>query len=145
VVSYAKSRFSADELRALEIATRLVSKIPDVATFTPRCHEIARAVAVTLKKYEIEVDVVDGTYGSMEHTWLVTDRENILDTYAPGREPQVQLVDMSVPHFAPGFARPENSAFGRPRLSWSYQPLPRMSRYAVDTGHLNWIFEKMND
>jgi len=66
-----------------------------------RCHEIARAVGAVL-----ELEVVDGHYGRVEHSWLLTPLawardsgrpQAILDVYVPGRLPMVALVD---PHFA---------------------------------------------
>lgn len=143
--SYAYSRFSATEIRALQLATVLVNKVGE-ANFLVRCHELARAAASVLGKYgdEYKYDVVDGMYGPIEHTWLVTDRGNILDVYVPGREPQVQLIDMSAPHAAPGFARWESAAFGRPRLSWCYVPFPPGQRYMTDPEQLNWLYDRMN-
>lgn len=66
-----------------------------------RCHELARAVALVL-----DLEIVDGHYGRVEHSWLLTPIEwardsgrpqAILDVYVPGRLPMVALID---PHFA---------------------------------------------
>lgn len=63
-----------------------------------RCHELVRAVAIILG-WDAKKRVADGWYGMVEHSWLWTqDREkysappNILDVYAVGRLPQVQLI-----------------------------------------------------
>lgn len=60
-----------------------------------RCHEMARAVGRIL-----DLPVVDGVCGAVQHSWLTikahqdpTEREFILDVYAVGRLPPVQLVD----------------------------------------------------
>jgi len=67
-----------------------------------RCHELARAVGTVM-----ELEHCDGWYGMHSHSWLWTtepDRfdaqnhpnmfapPNILDVYALGRLPQVQLI-----------------------------------------------------
>src|SRR6185369_612291 len=58
-----------------------------------RCHELARAVARVWRT----LDVVDGKYGIVEHSWLVDPRfpYHVIDTYTPGALPQVQLIDVS--------------------------------------------------
>lgn len=59
-----------------------------------RCHEIARVVAFILTGSHD--DVVDGTYGIHEHSWLEWRHEGerfILDCYAIGRLPMVQAID----------------------------------------------------
>lgn len=60
-----------------------------------RCHEMARAAGRVLG-----LEVVDGVCGAVQHSWLTlkahqdeTEREFILDVYAVGRLPPVQLVD----------------------------------------------------
>jgi hypothetical protein len=94
--------FTAYEQKLLERATYLVGSIPD--NFLPndylRCHELARAVG-----FFMHLPHQDGAYGSVEHTWLWTrplvrleDGQQppvILDVYAVGRLPMVQLVDYS--------------------------------------------------
>lgn len=58
-----------------------------------RCHELARAVARIWRT----LDVIDGKYGLVEHSWLVDPRFrcHVIDTYVPGALPQVQLIDVS--------------------------------------------------
>lgn len=63
---------------------------PDHSIRELRCHELVRAVGGILGLVP-----VDGTYGAVEHSWLVPRKEQgwLLDVYAVGRLPQVQLVD----------------------------------------------------
>ena len=73
-----------------------------------RCHELTCAVARLISPngllYRLDrLDVVDGKYGRVEHSWIVlgAGQQNvILDVYACGRLPQVQLVDtfFGLPH-----------------------------------------------
>lgn len=81
-----------------------------------RCHELARAVAHGFRFDRPELVVVDGKCGPVEHSWLIWDSSRsdagwlqrqgpavvrrhyashgaILDVYAPGCVPQVQLID----------------------------------------------------
>jgi hypothetical protein len=69
-----------------------------------RCHEVARAIGKWLPLLtgkSLDLAVVDGRYGAVEHSWLQlsptlpTRRCPILDVYAVGRLPIVQLVDTS--------------------------------------------------
>jgi len=74
-----------------------------------RCHELARAVASSLAWWRerrphdallmhgVDVRVVDGAYGAVDHSWLVLFKPDLteaalLDVYAIGRLPAVQLV-----------------------------------------------------
>jgi hypothetical protein len=60
-----------------------------------RCHELARALAVFFDGGWV---VVDGKYGSVDHSWLVPlayKTRTVLDPYAVWRVPMVQLVDTS--------------------------------------------------
>jgi hypothetical protein len=53
-----------------------------------RCHEVARFVGVRLG-----LAVCDGIYEiAMQHSWCVLPSRHILDVYAVGRLPPVQLV-----------------------------------------------------
>jgi len=92
--------FNAYELELFERAQHLVTFIP--AKFDDewvRCHEVARAVAKLLGIPPNQV--ADGWYGQAEHSWIWTSRKefglvpNVLDTYAIGRVPQVQLIHSS--------------------------------------------------
>lgn len=90
--------FSPLEMAMLRRARAIVERFPTkVDGKWVRCHEVARVVGA-----ELGLEVADGMYGGMEHSWLWTtplDSElrawrlpNVLDTYTPGREPQVQLI-----------------------------------------------------
>lgn len=61
-----------------------------------RCHELARAVYLVVHADAHKLIVVDGKCGPIEHSWLCLDDAVILDPYAPGRLPAVQLVDLIV-------------------------------------------------
>jgi len=102
--------FSDIELQLLRLATKMVDAIPTVTSLKPgevRCHELARAVGKLL-----DLQVQDGYYGFVDHSWLWTRQRlqgetawtlpNILDVYAVGSLPMVQLVDMH--HTGPGHA-----------------------------------------
>ena len=95
-----KVAFSDKELDLLKQATMLTSKIDDIPYL--RCHEVARAIGSIL-----QLSVQDGYFGSVEHSWLwSTSTEskrfppNVLDVYAIGSLPQVQLISMRymLPH-----------------------------------------------
>lgn len=87
--------FSPISIDRYERACKVVAAIPDgiegLEEITIRCHELARAVS-----FFLEVPFVDGKYGAMEHSWLEWyDRmrqRTILDVYAVGRLPMVQLI-----------------------------------------------------
>jgi hypothetical protein len=105
VKSYSEREiFNVNEVRYFKEAVRLVGKI-DERDFTdePRCHEVARAVGQIL-----ELPYQDGHYLFAQHTWLWVgtldlDRAEtgyypvILDVYAVGSMPQVQLGDTFPP------------------------------------------------
>lgn len=94
--------FKKEEIELLQRATVLIEKIPEdfpADWERLRCHEVAMAVGTYLK-----LQIVDGKYGMVNHSWLLTGfgrghTDNILDVYAVGRLPQVQLVDMA--HIGP--------------------------------------------
>lgn len=87
--------FSPIFLDRYDRARRIVEVIPDgieeLEGIVIRCHELARVVSVCL-----EVPFVDGKYGCVEHSWLEwvdgMRCRTILDVYAVGIEPMVQLV-----------------------------------------------------
>lgn len=84
---------------AFKQAQRIVVAIPD-QNLELRCHEVARVVRDVLRHPRF--GVVDGVYvgdgPGVDHSWLVASgatrmaRLAILDVYAVGRLPQVQLV-----------------------------------------------------
>lgn len=80
--------FAQDDLqKAIVLVEALPAK--DKQGRWVRCHEVVRAVASKLDPRWV---VVDGHYGSVEHSWLQI-RNVILDLYAVASLPQVQLVD----------------------------------------------------
>lgn len=109
--------FNAAEIDCLKMAARIVAKLPNVGpTGEPiRCHEVARIVGAVLG-----MQVCDGLYGFVDHSWLWTTPfikddivgrigvPNILDPYCVGSLPQVRLVDCSV--------------VSLPHVGWSYRP-----------------------
>jgi hypothetical protein len=56
-----------------------------------RCHELARAIQLVEGEHDLEL--FDGKCGPIEHSWLRFSDGVILDPYAPGRLPAVQIVD----------------------------------------------------
>lgn len=113
--------FDSYSIRCFDRATGLIGDLPErepplyesamnlhyrgIGTPDPlRCHEVARAVGEML-----ELQVQDGWYGNVDHTWLWVrnDRDHrgaILDVYAVGRLPMVQLVslDSVIGHYRAG-------------------------------------------
>ncbi len=102
VIPYAQRVvFHARDAWAFRLARALVGRVSSHLDegLEIRCHEHARAVAHHLGEQGFAVRVVDGKLGPIEHTWIVLGRLpgdwSILDVYAPGRLPQVQLIDSS--------------------------------------------------
>lgn len=104
--------FTARQMKLWRRAVELVERVPGVVSPSTqarwnmadryvRCHELARAAGRILG-----LEVADGWYGFVEHSWLWTqppDRidgqmlgplPDILDVYLPGHLPQVQLIHM---------------------------------------------------
>lgn len=81
----------------------LVARVSDGWGDELRCHELARAVQIVME--HPGVVVVDGKCGPVEHSWLVCDDAVILDPYAPGRMPAVQIVDPLAANYRPGAPR----------------------------------------
>lgn len=106
--SYAEREvFAEDALAAVEIATAFVARVGNHWGNELRCHELARAVGRLLN-----LEVVDGRYFAVEHTWLLFrhgEGAHILDVYVPGRFPQVQLIHnhwaTSALRYVPGVRR----------------------------------------
>jgi hypothetical protein len=120
VKSYSETTvFSPVALALREVVEHLVERLPDPEPGKPlwRCHEVARAVREVLTpSLEVggsgaQLHVFDGKYGppdlhdqvkyspGVEHSWIVVIETAskrpgcVLDPYAVGRLPQVQLVD----------------------------------------------------
>lgn len=90
--------FHKDDLRLVYLVQLAVALLPtDIgAPKGIRCHELTRAI----KHQFPQLGVVDGKYGTVEHSWCtlpaevgVRSRPMIIDVYAVGRFPQVQLID----------------------------------------------------
>jgi hypothetical protein len=109
--------FTSKELTLLKVAQSCVEHVQHREGVTIRCHELARAVGKVLK-----LDVVDGSYGFVDHSWLWTTPcpkrlvgsdlyvgfPNILDVYSVGQLPMVRLVACDHPQL--------------PHLGWAYRP-----------------------
>lgn len=87
--------FRREDLELLAEASRLVAAVPDPPEGASpwRCHELARAVGAVLG-----LRAQDGRYGLVDHTWLWVGEppRAVLDVYAVGRLPQVQLASLDV-------------------------------------------------
>ncbi len=127
MLSYAEREiFKPFELLIWEYAAMWVGLISNTYGNELRCHELARVIhwmiysdrGLTERLYTIDpkiqlwkgsgepytVEVVDGHLGIQEHTWIQLKRPYgnfskifILDVYASGRQPQVQLIDLGAP------------------------------------------------
>lgn len=94
--------FRKEHQELLRRAEKGVAALPEIDGL--RCHEVARAVGQWLG-----LDYADGLYGAVQHTWLwvpvkpgpgVLRVIHILDVYAVGRLPIVQLIDQGFyPHY----------------------------------------------
>ena len=90
----------------MEVLTRVevyVTRISKAWGNELRCHELARAVQLVIDAPALFV--VDGKCGPIEHSWLCFSDSVILDPYAPGRLPAVQLIDSIVGAYRPGSTR----------------------------------------
>lgn len=94
MITYAeRACFMRTHLRLLALADACVARLSDSWGNELRCHELARAVERVAWKREYRLEVVDGHCGPVEHSWLRLVDGVILDVYAPGRLPTVQIVD----------------------------------------------------
>jgi hypothetical protein len=124
--SYSETNvFIPEHLALFKEIQALVASFPDTDADGRllRCHEVARAVALTF-----DLTVIDGVYGCVEHSWCLIPRPQnpemvhlplkgdvgylksraalgthypvIIDPYAVGRLPQVQMVSIgsTLPH-----------------------------------------------
>jgi hypothetical protein len=88
--------FNELDVKLMQDAAKVVEVLPDPgqSDLPWRCHEVTRAVAHLLGG---ELAVVDGQYAGAQHSWIAfrggDGDVRILDVYAVGRLPQVQLVD----------------------------------------------------
>jgi hypothetical protein len=86
--------FREPHLRLLSSVEMYVARVSVAWGNELRCHELARAVHLVVGCEH--ASVVDGKCGPIEHSWLYLADGVILDPYAPGRLPAVQLVDLVV-------------------------------------------------
>ena len=103
VITYAERACFRDlHLCLLARVTTYVDRVSSTWGNELRCHELARAVLRVAHSdaahglivgYAQELDVVDGHCGPIEHSWLRFTDGVILDAYAPGRIPAVQIID----------------------------------------------------
>lgn len=106
VITYAERVcFEQSHLQLRVLVERYVTRVSDGWGNELRCHELARAVQIVTYDSGHTLVVVDGKCGPIEHSWLMTDGGRILDPYAPGRLPAVQLVDPIVGAYRPGTKR----------------------------------------
>jgi hypothetical protein len=97
VIGYAaRECFTPADLTAYVRARAMVKMMPEGHT----CHEVAAAVGSVLG-----LSPVKGTYGGFDHSWLVLPSGHVLDVYAPGRLPPVQLVHVGA------YALPESGLY----------------------------------
>jgi hypothetical protein len=103
-----KKVFTAHARSLRAAAERIIGLIPEPVPGQPewRCHELARSVG---RRFRLEV--VDGKFGGVDHSWLVIPEGRldrgaaILDVYAVGALPMVRLVAFDSPEatlFEPG-------------------------------------------
>lgn len=106
---YSERNFSKELLELYRRATQLVNRLPDPPdSMEHRCHEVARAIAHALNEEQkrrhgrgVEpLAVVDGKFGGADHSRISVPtrlsgavNDYILDVYAVGSLPPVQLVD----------------------------------------------------
>jgi hypothetical protein len=124
---YAESEvFSEEDIALLKKVVRWVAKVPGkINSRWIRCHELAIAIGEML-----QLPVVDGKYLSMEHSWIPLGERRLLDVYAPGRLPQVQLVDTSLPSFVSDYV------VGPPRTDINRGLVEQLKSYM--TTELHW-------
>ena len=97
MITYAeRACFREPNLRLLARVEMYVGRVSNTWGNELRCHELARAVHLVVGGQEHKMLVVDGKCGPIEHSWLYISDNVILDPYAPGRLPAVQLVDLVV-------------------------------------------------
>lgn len=90
-----RAMFETGDFVLLRMAVDVVTKLPDPPAGEEwRCHEVARIVQYALRLAGHTTLLQDGLYGTIDHSWLWLPpypRRVLLDTYAVGAHPQVQL------------------------------------------------------
>jgi hypothetical protein len=97
MITYAaRACFHEQHLRLLARVETYVARVSNTWGNELRCHKLARAVHLVVYAREHKLDVVDGKCGPIEHSWLRFSDGAVLDPYAPGRLPAVQIIDSIV-------------------------------------------------
>ena len=97
MIGYSASNiFTLQELELLHEVSVQVVDLPEDEHL--RCHELARAIAIFHADHPLKLTAVDGKFGLVEHSWIQfaagsTERGHLLDVYAVGSLPMVQLID----------------------------------------------------
>lgn len=97
MIGYSISQiFTLTELDLARDVSSAIIKLPEDEHL--RCHELARAVATHFADNPLRPYVVDGKFGLVDHSWIQfgkghKERGHILDVYAVGSCPMVQLID----------------------------------------------------
>lgn len=101
MIGYAAERLGTRAKNLLLVTQAIVDRLPEtIDGELVRCHEIARVVAELLSMSDDFGDliVVDGKFGVHDHSWIRMDQDGrgclILDPYAMGRIPMVQVIDL---------------------------------------------------
>lgn len=90
MISYSQREvFTERHLQLFDATKDIVSSLFDDNGM--RCHEVARIIGELFN-----LPVTDGYYCAVHHSWIMLDRQTILDPYAVGRLPMVQLVHSNV-------------------------------------------------
>ena len=107
MITYAeRSCFRRSHLQLFHRVEECVARVSNAWGNELRCHELARAVHLVIYEQEHKLVVEDGKCGPVEHSWLRLSDGAILDPYAPGRLPAVQIVDPIVgTSYRPGSPR----------------------------------------
>lgn len=88
--------FQELEVRVWQKASHLIGLLPDDPEL--RCHELAHALGIYFRGNPLRIQVEDGRYGLVNHSWLYwlgPSTYTILDPYCIGRLPMVQLIHMN--------------------------------------------------
>lgn len=107
---YAASICPPADLAIYERAVEMVEQLAEAQTHD--CHFVAGYVGGALG-----LSVVRGYYGGIEHSWVALPSGRILDVYAVGRIPMVQVVDVASP------AQPEYEGY---RMTLAPFPIHRV-------------------
>lgn len=90
--------FTAEEIKTWHRAKELIENLPhdNHIGFEVRCHELARAILQCLGNRHPGIQVRDGKFGIVDHSWIDWVRRGkqiILDVYSVASFPMVHLVD----------------------------------------------------